>query len=59
MNITYKHINEIKPYANNPRKNDKEIKAITINSKNEIVAGYALYEKYQKRHYTFVPCHYE
>jgi DNA modification methylase len=69
MNITYKHISELKPYANNPRKNDKAVNAVArsikeygfkvpiiIDSNNEIIAGHTRLKASEKLNITNVPC---
>lgn len=57
MNITQKHIDEIKPYWRNPRKNEKAVEAvkesikqygynspIVVDTKNVIIAGHTRYK---------------
>lgn len=67
--IVYKNINEIVPYENNPRKNDKSVdyvansikefnfqNPIIIDSKGVIVAGHTRYKAAVKLKMDTVPC---
>ena len=69
MNIVLKNLNEIKPYKNNPRKNENSIKyvensirdfgfkvPIVIDKNGEIVAGHTRYEASKNLGLKKVPC---
>ena len=69
LKIIYKHISEIKPYANNPRQNDSAVDAvaasiqefgfkipIVIDAKNEIIAGHTRIKAARKLGITEIPC---
>lgn len=69
MNIIYKKINEIKPYKNNPRKNDNTVDylvnsikdfgfrvPIIIDSNNVIVSGHTRYKAAEKIGMKDIPC---
>jgi DNA modification methylase len=69
MNIIYKKLDEIIPYVNNPRKNDKAVDSvalsienygfkvpIVIDQKNEIVTGHTRYKASVKLGLKEVPC---
>ena len=69
MNIINKNINDLIPYVNNPRKNDKAVDAVAssiknfgfkvpiiIDAQNEIVAGHTRLKAAIKLNYKEVPC---
>lgn len=69
MNIVYKHLEEIYPYANNPRKNDDAVEGvaksiqefgfkvpIVIDKNNVIVTGHTRYKAAMRIGMTEVPC---
>ena len=69
MNIINKDINDLIPYVNNPRKNDKAVDAVAssiknfgfkvpiiIDAQNEIVAGHTRLKAAIKLNYKEVPC---
>lgn len=69
INIIYKKIDELKPYKNNPRKNDKAVKAVAdsikefgfkvpiiLDSNMEIIAGHTRLKAAIKLKYKEVPC---
>jgi len=69
INIVYKKIDELKPYKNNPRKNDKAVKAVAdsikefgfkvpiiLDSNMEIIAGHTRLKAAIKLKYKEVPC---
>jgi len=69
MNIIYKHVDELIPYINNPRKNDKAVDAVAssiknfgfrtailIDAKNEIINGHTRHKAAIKLNMTHVPC---
>ena len=69
MEIIYKKLDEIKPYANNPRNNDNAVDAlaesikkfgfkqpIVIDTDNEIIAGHTRLKAAKKLGYEDVPC---
>ena len=69
MNIVLKNLNELKPYKNNPRKNENSIKyvensirdfgfkvPIIIDKNGEIVAGHTRYEASKNLGLEKVPC---
>ena len=69
MEIVYKKINEIKPYKNNPRKNDEAVEyvansikefgfkvPIIIDKTGEIVAGHTRYKAAKKLKMDEIPC---
>lgn len=69
LKIIHKDISEIKPYANNPRKNDAGVDAvaasiqefgfkipIVIDTKNEIIAGHTRIKAARKLGITEIPC---
>jgi hypothetical protein len=69
MNIIYKHVNDLIPYTNNPRINDKAVDGVAssiknygfkvpiiIDSKNEIIAGHTRLKAAKKLALTHVPC---
>ncbi|OPZ87358.1 MAG: DNA adenine methyltransferase YhdJ [Firmicutes bacterium ADurb.Bin419] len=69
INIVYKKIDELKPYKNNPRKNDKAVKAVAdsikefgfkvpiiIDSNMEIIAGHTRLKAAKRLKYKEVPC---
>ena len=69
INIIYKKIDELKPYKNNPRKNDKAVKAVVdsikefgfkvpiiLDSNMEIIAGHTRLKAAKRLKYKEVPC---
>ena len=69
INIIYKKIDELKPYKNNPRKNDKAVKAVAdsikefgfkvpiiLDSNMEIIAGHTRLKAAKRLKYKEVPC---
>lgn len=69
MEIVYKKVSDLKPYKNNPRKNDGAVDAvaasikefgfkvpIVIDGNNEIVAGHTRLKAAKKLKLTEVPC---
>lgn len=67
--IVYKRLDELKPYENNPRRNDKAVDAvaasieqfgfkvpIVIDNDNVIVAGHTRYKAAGKLNMDEVPC---
>lgn len=69
INIVYKKIDELKPYKNNPRKNDKAVKAVAdsikefgfkvpiiLDSNMEIIAGHTRLKAAKRLKYKEVPC---
>nr|DAU66732.1 MAG TPA: ParB protein [Caudoviricetes sp.] len=69
MNIITKKINEIKPYKNNPRKNDMAVNGVAnsicefgfkvpiiIDKNNEIIAGHTRFKAAKKIGLTEIPC---
>lgn len=69
MNIIEKNIEDIKPYENNPRKNEKAVKyvansikefgfkvPIIVDSNNVIIAGHTRYKAAKKLGYATIPC---
>ena len=69
MEIGYKKVSDLKPYKNNPRKNDGAVDAvaasikefgfkvpIVIDGNNEIVAGHTRLKAAKKLKLTEVPC---
>lgn len=69
MEIIEKKLNEIKPYENNPRKNDKAVEAvansiaefgfkipIVIDKDGVIVAGHTRYKAAKKLGLKTIPC---
>ena len=69
MEIIYKKLDEIRPYANNPRNNDNAVDAvaasieefgfkqpIVIDTDNEIIAGHTRLKAAKKLGYEDVPC---
>lgn len=69
INIIYKKIDELKPYKNNPRKNDKAVKAVAdsikefgfkvpiiLDSNMEIIAGHTRLKAAIRLKYKEVPC---
>ncbi len=69
ISIIYKKIDELKPYKNNPRKNDKAVKAVAdsikefgfkvpiiLDSNMEIIAGHTRLKAAIKLKYKEVPC---
>lgn len=69
MEITYKLLTELKPYANNPRDNKKAVDVVAksikdcgfrvplvIDVNNVIVCGHTRYEALKKLGYKEVPC---
>lgn len=69
MQIVYKHLNEIKPYENNPRINDGAVEAvmksisefgfkipIIIDNNNIIIAGHTRYKAAKGLNIQSVPC---
>lgn len=69
MDIIEKKLNEIKPYENNPRKNDKAVEAvansitefgfkvpIVIDKDGTIVAGHTRYKAARKLGLKTIPC---
>lgn len=69
MEIVYKKINEIKPYKNNPRKNDEAVEyvensikefgfkvPIIVDKNGEIVAGHTRYKAAKKLKMNEIPC---
>ena len=69
MQIVYKKIEELKPYKNNPRKNDEAVPyvaesikqfgfkvPIIIDNNNEIIAGHTRYKASIKLEMKEVPC---
>ncbi len=69
MEIVYKKIGELKPYENNPRKNDEAVDAVAasisefgwkvpvvIDTDNVIVAGHTRYKAAKKLGIEDIPC---
>ena len=69
MEIVYKKIGELKPYENNPRKNDEAVDAVAasisefgwkvpvvIDTENVIVAGHTRYKAAKKLGIEDIPC---
>lgn len=69
MNIIYKGLEEIRPYANNPRNNDDAVEAVAnsikefgfkvpiiIDKNGEIIAGHTRYKASMRLGLTEVPC---
>lgn len=69
MEIVYKKIGELKPYENNPRKNDEAVDAVAasisefgwkvpvvIDTNNVIVAGHTRYKAAKKLGIENIPC---
>lgn len=69
MNIIYKKIDELKPYAKNPRKNDDAVEyvansikefgftvPVVIDKKNVIVAGHTRYKAAKRLGIEDIPC---